>query len=254
MSAAAAAATTPLTLFYWPINFRGHFVKSLLRYAGREFAEAPPSDLVALKNAPVSAGNAAIFMAPPVLKDGDLYISQTPAILAHLGRQCGLSPANPHKLALCDMVVGNCGDIINELTRGCGMKRWDNIDVSDFEAFVSGRFSRWLQIVEAIAVREGLEANGGFYLGTDSATYADTTIFAVFATMSKCLPLLEPVLRSHMPCVMALCDRLVQSNAGLQLLMSDTSADRYCGGFIEKSIRATLAASSLAPKEDESKN
>ena len=201
-------------------------------------------EMMALKNPEPAAANPVAFMAPPLLRDGEDYFSQTSAILGHLGVKTGLAPSETRLVTMCNMVVGNCGDILNELTRGCGMKRWDVFDLTEFEAFITTRFVRWCKIIEATAVRAGL-ADNKFYLGTDSATYADTTVFATFATMAKCLPLIDPVLRANMPCVMSLVDRL-GANPGLKALMAATDASTYCGGYIEKSLRQVCASSSLA--------
>jgi glutathione S-transferase len=236
-----------IKLYYWPINFRGHLIRALLRYANVAYEDAPVSELVALKNAPISADKPAIFMAPPLLQDGANYYSQTPAIIAHLGRKTGMCPSDPHKLTICDVVVGNCNDIVNDLTRQCGMKRWDPFDLSEFEEFINGRFVKWCTIIEALARQSGLQANSKFFCGGDSATYADTTVFACFAVMARCLPLLEPVLRSNMPFVMSLIDRL-STNDGLKALMDESDPAKYCGGYIEASLRATLSASSLSKK------
>ena len=244
----ASDSPATLKLYYWPINFRGHFIQALLRYAGVNYELAPVSELLQLKNAEPAASNPAIFMAPPLLQDGNDFFSQTPAILGYLGAKTGLAPSDLRLATVCNVVVGNCGDIINELTLQCGMKRWDTIDVTEFEKFITGRFVRWCKIMEAAAVKEGLTADSKYYLGTDSVTYADTTVFATFATMAKCLPLIEPVLRANMPCVMALVDRL-GANAGLKALLEETDPNRYCGGLIEKSIRGVIAASSLAAKQ-----
>ena len=238
------AAAASLKLYYWPINFRGHFIQALLKYSGTPYEIASVPEMLALKNPVPDATNPVAFMAPPLLQDGQDYFSQTPAILGYLGAKTGVAPSENRRLAMCNMVVGNCGDIINELTRQCGMKRWDPFDLTEFETFITTRFVKWCKIIEATAVKAGLTADSKFYLGTDSATYADTTVFATFATMAKCLPLIDPVLRENMPCVMALVDRL-GANAGLKSLMDETDPSKYCGGYIEKSLRQTIASSSL---------
>ena len=236
-----------MKLYYWAINFRGMHITAMARYAGVECEVASVKELIELKNAPMNDNNPAIFMAPPLLQDGDHYYSQAPAIVAHLGRKTGLAPSDPHMMTLCDMVVGNCNDIMNELTLNCGMKRWDPFDLDEFETFISGRFVKWCAITEALAKREGLKADSKFYLGGDSATYADTSVFACFAIMERCLPLLSPVLRENMPYVMALIDRMA-ANPGLKDLLDNLDTNRYCGGYIEASLRATLNASSLGKK------
>jgi glutathione S-transferase len=227
------------SLYYWPIPFRGQYIRAALRYSGVEYEECNPMELKKLKNA--DGQPMAMFMAPPALRDGDLYISQTPAIVSHLGRKLGLCPTDPNKIAVADALVNNCNDIINELTRHCGSKMWTQ---EEFDEFVKGRFPKWLSVVENTATRLGLKVTEGFFLGGESATYADTSVFACFALMEKCLPALRPLLRQELPCVMALCDRLGE-NPGLKELTDSQGSAPYCGGHIEKSIQEALAGCAI---------
>ena len=130
LSSMASDAPATLKLYYWPINFRGHFIQALLRYAGVNYELAPVSELLQLKNAEPAASNPAIFMAPPLLQDGNDFFSQTPAILGYLGAKTGLAPSDLRLATVCNVVVGNCGDIINELTLQCGMK----LDATDVKS------------------------------------------------------------------------------------------------------------------------
>ena len=61
------------TLYYWPIPFRGQFVRALLRYKGVQFDEASPMDL---RNGAKGADGEleAQFMAPPIIYDHDLKV------------------------------------------------------------------------------------------------------------------------------------------------------------------------------------
>lgn len=228
------------TLYYWPIPFRGQYARALMKLKGIEWEEASPMDL---RNDGAKRGAdgelEAQFMAPPLLYDHDLkvYIPQTPAIVSFLARQLGVAPTDTESMALADACVGNCNDIINELTLNCGAKMWTQ---ESFDAFIAERFPKWLGIMETVATRRGLSASAGFYLGGESITQADTSIWACFALMEKALPALGPLLRSKMPCVMALVDRLGQLE-GLKALADSQPTAPYCGGQIEASVREVVA-------------
>jgi len=121
---------------------------------------------------------------------------------------------------------------------------WDKAAWLAFVDPDKGRFVRWLQIFEQLGTQYGLTTEAGFYLGTESATMADLVVFALFHTMERCLPELKAVLRQHAPRVMGLCDRLLASSAGLQAMVDQQSGkNMWCGGYIEKSIRAMLDGS-----------
>lgn len=113
---------------------------------------------------------------------------------------------------------------------------WDD---ESWKEFISGRFVKWLQILESTAIQQGLGVSDGFYLGTPNATFADTSVFALLATMEKTLPEMSPLLRHYTPRAMSLCDRLA-SNPGLSALFQRQSTDLYCGGYIERSIRDAI--------------
>ena len=224
------------TLYYHPIPFRGMLIQSLLDYKGVAYTLGMPMDL---RKRELPAAN---FMAPPVLAVGgeDFFVSQTPAIISFLGRELNMAPAESKDVATADMIVGNCNDILNEITCQCGAQMWTQ---EGFDAFIADRFPRWLKVVENMAARAGLQSGSGYFFGGDSATYADTTLFGCFAQMRRSVPELEATLKKHMPLVMALVDRLAQ-NEDLEGLLQKKSPAPYCGGQIEKSLRQVVAGCS----------
>lgn len=101
-------------LYYWPgLPGRGEFVRLALEDAG-----APYEDVVRQGEAGMKAmiellpARQGAAFAPPILRDGDLVISQTANILMHLGPRLGLAPedeagrlaANALQLTLADLV------------------------------------------------------------------------------------------------------------------------------------------------------
>jgi glutathione S-transferase len=229
-------------LFYWPLGFRGNLIRCLLDFTGTLYTEGSTEELLRLKGMSPNEAEA-LFMAPPLLydKELDLYLAQASAIIGHLSRKLDMRPASLRKQSIGDKIVEDCGDILNEVTRGCGAQMWDQ---DTWEAFISpgGRFEKWLLIFERTARREGLESDRGFFLGTESATFADTTVFGLLATLERSVPELSPLMRRHAPGVMALCDRL-GSNPGLVALFQRMPERPYCGGMIEESLRKVISAS-----------
>ena len=227
-------------VYYWGIGFRGNFIKCLLDYADVSYADGSVQDLVQLKQAsPIGA--TALFMAPPLLYDveKDFYISQTTAIVTYLARKHNLAPSSLQDMATAEKILADCNDVLNEITRNCGAQMWDK---ESWEEFMKsgGRFEKWLQIMEETATRAGLGTSSGYFLNTPEATFVDTSIYALWATMERSVPELRHVLRHHAPRVMSLCDRLGE-NPRLVSLFQRQPAIPYCGGQIEKSLREVVA-------------
>ncbi|SFV15650.1 glutathione S-transferase [Methylobacterium sp. 174MFSha1.1] len=77
-------------LHYWPlIQGRGEFVRLALEEAGAEYVDVAREDGIDGMMAGLDAPPRPPF-APPYLRDGDLVIGQTAAILLHLGPRLGL--------------------------------------------------------------------------------------------------------------------------------------------------------------------
>ncbi len=107
-------------LFYWPsIQGRGEFVRLALEAAGAPYVDVArlPADqgggakvMQALLADPAGGGP---FFAPPILRHGDVTLSQTAAILQYLGPRLRLVPddeasrlrANHLQLTIADFVL-----------------------------------------------------------------------------------------------------------------------------------------------------
>ncbi|MGX7708836.1 glutathione S-transferase [Methylobacterium sp. Gmos1] len=77
-------------LHYWPlIQGRGEFVRLALEETGAEYVDVAREDGIDGMIAGLDAPPRPPF-APPYLRDGDLVIGQTAAILLHLGPRLGL--------------------------------------------------------------------------------------------------------------------------------------------------------------------
>ena len=105
-------------LYYWSgIPGRGEFVRLALEDAGADYldiAVQPNGDdrLIAfIERDDLSRPP----FAPPFLRDGDLVIAQTAAILMHLGDRTGLSPRDPVERLWAHQIQLTIGDVVGEV-------------------------------------------------------------------------------------------------------------------------------------------
>ncbi|MCB1355868.1 MAG: hypothetical protein KDK53_04995 [Maritimibacter sp.] len=214
------------TLHYWPIPFRGHFIRYALAAAGASWQEAvtAPGEI----DYP--------FRAQPLLVDhaDGRRLSQAPAIAMYLGRKHGLIVEPDETLRLiCDAM-----DVLYEITRAHGAQMWDRPAWADF---VGARLTGWMAIHERFCRLQGLSAVAGHVFGTPVPSLADLTLTALWHTMVDKLPELRPVLHQAAPHLEALVDRVAEVPE-IARVRADWPGAAYCGGQIEASIRAMLAA------------
>lgn len=219
---------TGYALYYWPISFRGHFVRYVLAEAGADWEEPGTEALVALKGADPAA-QPYPFMAPPLLQDraAGRWLSQMPAIVMYLGGRHGLTGETDLALRLlCD-----ASDILLEITRHHGEQMWDR---PAWEDFTGARLPRWIALHESLAAQAGLDAG--------APKLAELTLAALWHTMVTALPGLRPLLNAHAPRVEALADA-VAARPRIAAMRSRWEGPEaaYCGGQIEASLREMLA-------------
>jgi glutathione S-transferase len=221
---------TEYTLYYWPIPFRGHFIRMVLAEAGAIWDEPGFDAVQALKTAEPQPYP---FMGPPVLVDHATgsSLSQAPAILMFLGRQHDLTGDPDTALrVICDAM-----DVLSEITRSHGDRMWER---GAWEAFVTQRLPRWMRMHE-----QSVSPGAGAYLGGGRPSLTDLALCALWHTMIDRLPGMRPVLHRHAPSVEALVERVAARPRIAAML--DGWHDRrplYCGGQIEASILEMLEA------------
>jgi glutathione S-transferase len=230
---------TDYTLYYWPLPFRGQFVRSVLAHVGASWMEASIDDLIALKGAE-PAKQLVPHMGPPVLTDhaADLSLAQTPAILGYLGDKYGLIPTDPLRAALTGKIIADANDVLYEMTLHNGaqmwtQERWDNY---------CPRLARWMAIFEENGRRHGLTNSNGYVLGTDAPGLADLVVHILWGVMTSKLPPLRPLLDTTAPAIAALSDRIAQlpDQGELHLRCDEEYGVEWCSGQIEASLRAVL--------------
>ncbi|MEH3048112.1 glutathione S-transferase [Sphingomonas adhaesiva] len=223
-------------LYYWPLPFRGQFIRAILAYAGKSWTEHDADENAALLERD-PAEQPIAFMGPPLLIDGETRcaISQMAAIALYLGERLDLLPDTAEGRALTAKVVNDANDVIDELTRNGGTSMWTP---SAWEAFVP-RLRKWMRIFDAVGARHGLSADRGFLLGTPAPGVADIVTATLWSTMADRLPTIATLGAETTPTIWGLTRR-IQALPALDALKRKSFADygdAYCGGDIERSLR-----------------
>ena len=229
------------TLYYWPLPFRGQFVRAALAHIGAEWEEAGFDEIQALRGAD-PADQPVPHMGPPVLTDhaANLHIAQMPAILAYLGTKHGILPDDRYLQAMGHKVVADAHDVLYEMTRYNGAQMWTGPEWNAYRP----RLARWMEIFEETGRRHGLTLRSGHLLGTADPSLADLVAATLWGTITSKLPSLGQLLHDHAPAIAALSQRVAARPEQAELRARSDAAygDAWCGGQIEASLRRALAA------------
>ncbi len=230
---------TDYTLYYWPIPFRGEFIRAVMAHVHATWEEAGVDAIVALKSmAPPE--QPVPLMAPPVLTDhrAGLSMAQMPAILDYLGRKHGLLPEDPVRAALTVKLIADTNDVLYEMTLHNGAQMWDRAAWTSYLP----RLGRWMGVFEETGRRHGLTAEGGHVLGGEAPGLADLVTATLWGMMTAKLPTLRPSLDAEAPSIAGLCDRIaaLPEQAELRARSDAAYGDGWCSGQIEASLRAVI--------------
>lgn len=180
-------------LYYWPtIQGRGEFVRLVLEEAGAHYVDvARGSDGVAAMMRLMDEAEHPPF-APPFLKDGDLIIGQTAAILLYLGARHGLAPKDPAgglwtqqiQLTLSDLVA-EAHDTHHPVSVNLYYEDQKDEALRRAEDFRESRIPKFLAWFEGILARN---PTGDGHLVGPSLTYVDLSLFQVVEGLSYAFP------------------------------------------------------------------
>ncbi len=201
--------------FYWPeIQGRGEFVRLALEDAGAAYidvARGSESDghgvpaMLALMH---GEGAPYIPFAPPFLRDGDLIVSHTAAILLYLGGQIGLAPTDVGGRLWAHQIQLTITDIVKEVYNShhpIDEDKWfheqKDAAIARAAVFRRDRMPKFLAWFERI-----LEANpaGADHLVGSFVSYADLSLFQIIEGLRFAFPLASERELAKLPRVMAL--------------------------------------------------
>lgn len=226
-------------LYYWPVPFRGQFVRAVLAYAGKSWTEADDASITTLMNGPVQ-DMPVPFMGPPFLIDNKtaFAIAEMPAIVQYLGETLDLLPATPALRAITMKIVNDANDVIDELTLDGGREMWTE---KRWQAF-KPRLQKWLSIWEETGKRHGLQAKSGFLLGSEKPGIADVVTATLWFTLAERFTKIDTLLEAVAPLTAALSRRVydLPPLATLAATARKDYGDAYCGGEIGDSMKKVL--------------
>ncbi len=187
-------------LFYWPeIQGRGEFVRLALEDAGAAYidvargSESEGQGVPAMLSLMRGEGISHIPFAPPFLRDGDVIVSHTAAILLYLGGRIGLAPIDEEGSLWTHGIQLTITDIVKEVYNShhpIDEDKWFHEQKDEAIAratvFRRDRMPKFLGWFERI-----LQANpaGADHLVGHAVTYADLSLFQLIEGLRFAFPL-----------------------------------------------------------------
>ncbi|KAM5353893.1 hypothetical protein ACJ41O_000543 [Fusarium nematophilum] len=181
----------PYELIYWPtIPGRGELIRLLFEEAGVAYSDVAksPDQATPVVMSHISASNLGDAhnpppLAPPILKHGDLVISQTPNILLYVAPRLGLAPREGHgvyhlnqiALTILDGLVGELHDTHHPIAVGLYYEDQKEEARRKSKHFVEDRLPKFLGYVQRVLDAE--TSGEGPWLYGDRLTYADLVLF-----------------------------------------------------------------------------
>lgn len=205
-------------LYYWPmIQGRGEFVRLALEQAGAAYVDVAREHgegrgMKGLMAMLEDKGLARPPLAPPFLKDGDLVVGQTAAILLYLGGRLGLAPADEagrlwtHQIQLTieDLVVE-----VHETHHPVGPHLYYEDQKPEAlrraQGFRDERIAKFLGWLETLLDRNPAGAD---HLVGGETTYADLSAFQVVEGLRYAFPRAAVEALQRTPALTALAERV----------------------------------------------
>jgi len=211
-------------LYYWPeIQGRGEFVRLVLEDADCDYVDVArqPGGMPKLMAVLSGERDGVLPFAPPVLYAGHIVVAQTAAITSFLGERHGLAPASERERLAALTIALTIADLVAEThdthhPTDVG-KRYELQKPAAKEraaAFRHARIPKFLGYLE-----RNLERNGDVLVGS-AISYVDLAAFQVVEGLSYAFPRAMARVRSTIPKLLALRDRVAQRPRLLHYLTS----------------------------------
>jgi glutathione S-transferase len=207
-------------LYYWSeIQGRGEFVRLVLEDLGQPYVDIGRDKGDEAVAEALDGVLAPYAFAPPVLRAGEIVISQTALITRWLGEKHGLAPADAKARLHAAMIAMTIADLVNEahdthhpINVGEVYEKQKAAARDRSRAFRQLRIPKFLGYLERI-----LEQSGDYLVGTPS--HADVSAFQVLDGLTYAFP--HTVHRQHIPRLRKLHDRIAKRPGIARYLASD---------------------------------
>lgn len=219
-----AVVNEPYELYYWPVlPGRGEVIRMILEDAGAAYRDvAREEGFEAITSARAGALGGARPYAPPVLKHGDLVLSQSAVIARYLAERHDLAPPDEHGRLLAQQHFLGWSDLLLETHDthhpiAIGLHYDEQRDAAKERAhhFLANRLGPWLDHFERIV---GLGA--GQHVGGDT-TYADFMARFVLRGVEYAFPKTFALHRPQIPSLLELVERIEARPALAEYLASE---------------------------------
>ena len=206
-------------LHYWPtIQGRGEFVRLALEAAGAPYidvargAKASGQGLPAMLRCLQDIDATHPPFAPPFLKDGDILVGQTAAILQYLAPQLKLVARSEQariwtqqiQLTIADMVT-EAHDAHHPVGSGLYYEHQKPEALRRAKEFCGARMPKFLQWFESIVVRNPA---GSRHLVGGKLSYADLSLFQMVEGLHYAFPKAAQKALANTPGIVRLHDRI----------------------------------------------
>jgi glutathione S-transferase len=203
-------------LYYWPhIPGRGEFVRLALEQGGAEYVdvgrlpEAEGGGRPGVAKMLEAAADGRTPFAPPILKAGEMVVSQTANILQFLGPRLDLAPkteagrlwTHQLQLVLSDLIV-EAHDVHHPIAKTLYYEDQQAESVKRSENF------RKLRLPKFLGYFERLLAGNDSWLADKAVTYVDLSMFQVIGGLRYAFPKLMARLDPGHPKLAALHQRV----------------------------------------------
>jgi glutathione S-transferase len=204
----------PYELYYWPmIPGRGEFVRLALEYAGADYVDvAREKGMKAVLTFVEGKDEAHPPFAPPYLRDGDLVVGQTSAILLYLGPRLGLTPKDEAGALWTHQVQLTIADLVSEAHDSHHpVALGDYYEDQKTEAkrrakeFRKKRIPKFLGWLETVLTRNPA---GRDWLVGETVTYADLSAFQAVTGLLYAFPKATKAALKEAPHLAALAVRV----------------------------------------------
>lgn len=217
----AGAAAPRYELYYWPgLQGRGEFVRLVLEEAGADYVDVARQPVAEGGGAQavvrmLKAASPVPSFAPPLLKWGDLVISQTANICAWLGQRHGLAPEDEAgrlhalqlQLTLADLVA-EAHDTHHPIAVGLYYEEQKPQAHQRAAYFRRERIPKFLSYFERV-LQENPSAPGQHLVGS-GLSYVDLSLFQVLEGLAYAFPNAMRSLAPSIPGLMALRQRVAE--------------------------------------------
>jgi len=204
-------------LYYWPgLQGRGEFVRLALEEAGADYVDVARrhDGMVAMNRLLEGDGANRPPYAPPFLKDDDVLVGQTAAILLYLGRKLDLAPRDEQGQLWTHQIQLTIADLVAE-AHDCHHPIASSLYYEDQKTeakrrsadFRDSRIPKYLAWFETVLARN---PHGTEHLVGDAITYADLSLFQAVDGLNYAFPIAMARLLSEAPAVAALHTRVAR--------------------------------------------